>query len=188
MVHPAIPKVTAYLEELSNASLEYFPGSILQGIQAIHVGKGIVQCKLIIEDRVLGEDGTIHTGAIAALMENIGATVIFSAGGSDHASVDFNYSLYSTAKKQDRNPDSDICRVLQFLEGYPIPGYPRTPNPDKDSKIMDPPDKDPDSDNLKLPGYPIRIRPAYMGSTATVAAIATIFIAPWNLLKTKKIT
>ncbi|CAN7131074.1 unnamed protein product [Brassica rapa subsp. narinosa] len=41
MVHPAIPKVTAYLEELSNASLDYFPGSILQGIQAIHVGKGI---------------------------------------------------------------------------------------------------------------------------------------------------
>nr|VDD01108.1 unnamed protein product [Brassica oleracea] len=33
-------------------------------------------------------------------MENIGATSIFSAGGSDHASVDFNYSLYSTAKKQ----------------------------------------------------------------------------------------
>ncbi|CAN6820163.1 unnamed protein product, partial [Brassica oleracea] len=38
---------------LSNASLDYFPGSILQGIQAIHVGKGIVLCKLIIEDRVL---------------------------------------------------------------------------------------------------------------------------------------
>ncbi|CAG7896574.1 hypothetical protein HID58_028428 [Brassica napus] len=101
MVHPALPKVTAYLEELSNASLDYFPGSILQGIQAIHVGKGIIECKLIIEDRVLGEDGTIHTGAIAAIMENIGATAIFSAGGSDHASVDFNYSLYSTAKKQD---------------------------------------------------------------------------------------
>ncbi|KAH0895037.1 hypothetical protein HID58_057466, partial [Brassica napus] len=83
-------------------SFDYFPGSILQGIQAIHVGKGIVQCKLIIEDRVLGEDETIHTGAIAAIMENIGATTIFSAGGgSDHASVDFNYSLYSTAKKQD---------------------------------------------------------------------------------------
>lgn len=53
MVHPALPKVTAYLEELSNASLDYFPGSILQGIQAIHVGKGIIECKLIIEDRVL---------------------------------------------------------------------------------------------------------------------------------------
>lgn len=102
MVHPALPKVTAYLGELSNASLDYFPGSILQGIQAIHVGKGIIECKLIIEDRVLGEDGTIHTGAIAAIMENIGATAIFSAGGSDHASVDFNYSLYSTAKKQVR--------------------------------------------------------------------------------------
>ena len=35
----------------------------------------------------------------------------------------------------------------------------RTPDPDKDSKIMDPPDKDSDPDNLKLSGYPIRLRP-----------------------------
>ncbi|KAF3547063.1 hypothetical protein DY000_02005230 [Brassica cretica] len=49
------------------------------------------------------------------------------------------------------NPDPDR---------YPTPGYPRTPDPDKDSKIMDPPDKDPDPDILKLPGYPIRPRPS----------------------------
>ncbi|KAF2590831.1 hypothetical protein F2Q70_00038997 [Brassica cretica] len=59
----------------------------------------------------------------------------------------------------DPNPDPDIRRILQFLEGYPTPGYPRTPDPDKDNKIMDPPDKDPDPDTLKLPGYPIRLRP-----------------------------
>ncbi|KAF3514241.1 hypothetical protein F2Q69_00004106 [Brassica cretica] len=57
----------------------------------------------------------------------------------------------------DPNPDPDIRRILQFLEGYPTPGYPRTPDPDKDNKIMDPPDKDPDPDTLKLPGYPIRL-------------------------------
>ncbi|KAH0858363.1 hypothetical protein HID58_086624 [Brassica napus] len=57
------------------------------------------------------------------------------------------------------NPNPDIRRILQFLEEYPTSGYPRTPDPDKDSKIMDPPDKDPDLDTLKLPGYPIRLRP-----------------------------
>ncbi|KAF2560302.1 hypothetical protein F2Q70_00015444 [Brassica cretica] len=62
-------------------------------------------------------------------------------------------------QKLDPNPDPDIRRILQFLGGYPTPGYPRTPDPDKDSKIMDPPDKDPDPDTLKLPGYPIRPRP-----------------------------
>ncbi|WZZ35508.1 hypothetical protein YC2023_018909 [Brassica napus] len=36
---------------------------------------------------------------------------------------------------------------------------PRTADPDKDSKIIDPPDKDPDPDTLKFPGYPIRSRP-----------------------------
>ena len=56
---------------------------------------------------------------------------------------------------KDPNPDLDIRRILQFLEGYPTPGYPRTPDLDKDSKIMDPPDKNPDPDTLKLSGYPI---------------------------------
>ncbi|KAF2582329.1 hypothetical protein F2Q68_00006897, partial [Brassica cretica] len=54
---------------------------------------------------------------------------------------------------------AQIRGILQFLEGYPTPGYPRTPDPDKDSKIMDPPDKNPDPDSLKLPGYPIHLRP-----------------------------
>lgn len=60
----------------------------------------LISNAIVLHELAQGEDGTIHTGAIAAIMENIGATAIFSAGGSDHASVDFNYSLYSTAKKQ----------------------------------------------------------------------------------------
>lgn len=62
----------------------------------------LISNAIVLHELAQGEDGTIHTGAIAAIMENIGATAIFSAGGSDHASVDFNYSLYSTAKKQVR--------------------------------------------------------------------------------------
>ncbi|CAL9218637.1 unnamed protein product [Arabidopsis halleri] len=46
------------------------------------------------------EDGTFHTAAIGVLMELIGATAVYSAGGS-HVSVDLNYSLYSTAKIQE---------------------------------------------------------------------------------------
>ena len=60
---------------------------------------------------------------------------------------------------KDPNPDPDIRRILQFLERYLIPGYPRTSDPDKDSKIMDPADNNPDPDILKLLGYPIRLRP-----------------------------
>lgn len=62
----------------------------------------LISNAIVLHELAQGEDGTIHTGAIAAIMENIGATAIFSAGGSDHASVGFNYSLYSTAKKQVR--------------------------------------------------------------------------------------
>ncbi|KAG2251305.1 hypothetical protein Bca52824_081441 [Brassica carinata] len=102
MEDSAILRVTTYLEELSNVRFDHFPGLILQGLQVIHVGKGFVQCKLIITDRVLGEDGTFHTGVIAALMELIGATAIYSDGGShSHASIVLNYSLYSTAKNKE---------------------------------------------------------------------------------------
>ncbi|ESQ30233.1 hypothetical protein EUTSA_v10012304mg [Eutrema salsugineum] len=99
MVDSAILKTTAYLEELAKErSHAHFPGLILQGLQVIYVGKGIVRCKLVVTHRVLTEDRTFHTGAIATLMELMGATAVYSAGGS-HVSVDLNYSLYSTAKR-----------------------------------------------------------------------------------------
>ncbi|WZZ69855.1 hypothetical protein YC2023_081225 [Brassica napus] len=63
--------------------------------------------------------------------------------------------LKRTIKPVDPNLDLNIRRILQFLEGYP-----RTSNPDKDSKITDPPDKDLDPDTLKLSGYLIRPMPS----------------------------
>ena len=52
----------------------------------------------------------------------------------------------------DPNPDPDII----ILEGYPTSGDPWTPDPDKNSKIMDPSNKNPYPDILKLLGYSIR--------------------------------
>ena len=60
---------------------------------------------------------------------------------------------------KDANPNLDICRILQFFEEYPTLEYPRTPDPDKNSKIMDLSDKDLDPDTLKLLGYSICSRP-----------------------------
>lgn len=54
MEDSAILRVTTYLEELSNVRFDHFPGLILQGLQVIHVGKGFVQCKLIITDPCFG--------------------------------------------------------------------------------------------------------------------------------------
>ena len=48
----------------------------------------------------------------------------------------------------------DIRRILQFLEGYPTPGYPRTPDPDNNNKIMDPPDKNPNSNYPDIRSVP----------------------------------
>ncbi|ESQ48320.1 hypothetical protein EUTSA_v10021690mg [Eutrema salsugineum] len=99
MVDSTIPKTTSYLEELAQgigpSEIEVL---ILQGLELIHVGKGIIRCKLLVTDRVAGEDGTWHTAAITTVMDAIGASAVYSAGDGLHSSVDLNSSFYSTAK------------------------------------------------------------------------------------------
>ena len=78
------------------------------------------------------------------------------------------------------NLDPDIRRILQFLEGYLTLGYPRTPDPDKDSKIMDPRNKDLAPDTLKLPGYPIRPRPSLVVKDTTVLSEKSCISNKWQ--------
>ncbi|KAG7600294.1 HotDog domain superfamily [Arabidopsis suecica] len=102
MEDTVIPKMREHLEELAkDKSHSHFPSFILEGLRVIHVGRGIVRCKMTVTHHVLKEDGTFHTAAIGVLMELMGATAVYSAGGS-HVSVDLNYSLYSTAKIQEK--------------------------------------------------------------------------------------
>ncbi|EOA37172.1 hypothetical protein CARUB_v10010506mg [Capsella rubella] len=99
MEDSCIIKTRTYLEELAkDKSHSYFPSFILEGLQVIHVATGFVQCKLTVTHHALNEDGNFHTAAIGALMELMGATAVYSVGGS-HASVDLNYSFYSTTAK-----------------------------------------------------------------------------------------
>ncbi|XP_019091161.1 PREDICTED: uncharacterized protein LOC104744086 [Camelina sativa] len=92
------PQNKNVLEELAkDKSHSHFPSFILEGLQVLHVGKGIVRCKLTVTHHALNEDGNFHTAAIGVLIELMGAAAVYSVGGS-HASVDLNYSFYSTAK------------------------------------------------------------------------------------------
>ncbi|XP_010479722.1 PREDICTED: uncharacterized protein LOC104758535 [Camelina sativa] len=101
MEDSSILKVRTYLEELAkDKTHSHFPSFILEGLQVIHVGRGIIRCNLTVTHHALNEDGNFHTAAIGVLMELMGAAAVYSVGGS-HVSVDLNYSFYSTAKIQE---------------------------------------------------------------------------------------
>ncbi|CAN8269249.1 unnamed protein product [Cochlearia groenlandica] len=99
MEDSTIAKTTTYLKELvkGNGPSEY-EVKIIQGLELLHVGKGILRCKLLVTDLVSGEDGNWHTGAITTVMDAIGAAAVYSAGDGLHSSVDLNASFYSTVK------------------------------------------------------------------------------------------
>jgi len=54
MVDPTIHNTTTYLEEIAkgNGQTE-FEILILKGLELIHVGKGILRCKLLVTDHVV---------------------------------------------------------------------------------------------------------------------------------------
>ncbi|CAH2036469.1 unnamed protein product [Thlaspi arvense] len=102
MVDSSISSITKYIQDVAKgrgrSSLEAL---MLEGLKIIHIGKGILRCKLRITDRVSGEDGVWQAGAITSVMDMIGAAVVFTAGDGLHVSLDLNTSFYSTAKIQE---------------------------------------------------------------------------------------
>ncbi|XP_010487467.1 PREDICTED: uncharacterized protein LOC104765453 [Camelina sativa] len=103
MVDSTVLKTTSsYLEEIAQGNgKSEFEGLILQGLELIHVGKGVLRCKLLVTDRVAGEDGAWHAGVMTAVMDSIGAAAVYSTGDGLNSSLDLNSSFYSRAKIQE---------------------------------------------------------------------------------------
>ncbi|KAF8388955.1 hypothetical protein HHK36_025639 [Tetracentron sinense] len=70
----------------------------LRGIQILQAKRGLILCNFIIPERLSDKDGNWHVGAIATLIDAIGAAAIVSSVGLIKASVNFDISYYSTAK------------------------------------------------------------------------------------------
>ncbi|KAM7480472.1 hypothetical protein LguiA_028685 [Lonicera macranthoides] len=74
----------------------------LQGLKVQLAHKGLLRCNFLIPDRLSDKDGNWHVGAMATLIDNIGAVVAVSSFGKIvKASVDSNFSFYSTPKIHD---------------------------------------------------------------------------------------
>ncbi|RZC90543.1 hypothetical protein C5167_029677 [Papaver somniferum] len=73
----------------------------VQNLYAIHVQNGLIQCNFIVPQSLSDRDGRWRVGAIATLIDTIGACAAHTTHGNINVSVDFNISYFSTAKVQD---------------------------------------------------------------------------------------
>ncbi|KAJ8756052.1 hypothetical protein K2173_024599 [Erythroxylum novogranatense] len=72
----------------------------IQGLKVVDSQKGFLRCSFIVPDRISDAEGNWHAGAMATLIDDVGAAAVFSTG-KPSVSVDFNISFLSTAKVQE---------------------------------------------------------------------------------------
>ncbi|XP_026411412.1 uncharacterized protein LOC113306715 isoform X2 [Papaver somniferum] len=73
----------------------------LQDLYSVRVWRGLIRCNFIVPQSLSDKDGNWHVGAIATLIDIIGATVEHTSFGKRHVSVDSNVSYFSTARVQE---------------------------------------------------------------------------------------
>ncbi|KAG2729035.1 hypothetical protein I3843_01G227000 [Carya illinoinensis] len=73
----------------------------MEGLQVVQARKGFILCHFLVPNRLSDRDGNWHIGAMATLIDNLGAGAIWSSVGNIKSTVNLNISYYSTAKIQE---------------------------------------------------------------------------------------
>ncbi|KAF3450727.1 hypothetical protein FNV43_RR06816 [Rhamnella rubrinervis] len=95
-------KSRKWLEDLSKRVTSHdMEAKALEGLQVIHVHRGFVLCNFLVPTCLSDQHGNWHVGAMATLIDDVGAAAIYSSVGHVKVSVDFNVSYFSTAKIQE---------------------------------------------------------------------------------------
>ncbi|XVE88872.1 hypothetical protein DITRI_Ditri19aG0103600 [Diplodiscus trichospermus] len=101
MEDDSLQKVLIWLQDLVRGAVGYeLENRILQGLCITQARKGFIRCALIVPTQASDVDGNWHVGAIATLIDVIGAAAIYSVAHRLITSVDLSISYYSTAKIQ----------------------------------------------------------------------------------------
>ncbi|KAI3450305.1 hypothetical protein Pfo_006970 [Paulownia fortunei] len=98
---------------LETSFYEYF---ILRGIRVDLVQPGSISCSFKVPPRLTDRNGKLAMGAIASLIDEIGAAVVHQDGQPMDVSVDMSISYISAAKMNDEL--EIISRCLGRLGGY----------------------------------------------------------------------
>ncbi|KAK3426646.1 hypothetical protein EUGRSUZ_F03046 [Eucalyptus grandis] len=97
-----VERAARWLEDLSNGVLNReFDFLTLQGLRVVRARKDSLLCTFVVPDRLSDMDGNWHVGAMATLIDDVGAAMAYSATGKLKATLDFCVSYLSTAKIQE---------------------------------------------------------------------------------------
>ncbi|XP_010062496.2 uncharacterized protein LOC104449893 isoform X1 [Eucalyptus grandis] len=104
-----VERAARWLEDLSNGVLNReFDFLTLQGLRVVRARKDSLLCTFVVPDRLSVNpksgsdmDGNWHVGAMATLIDDVGAAMAYSATGKLKATLDFCVSYLSTAKIQE---------------------------------------------------------------------------------------
>lgn len=101
MEDSAVQKSMKWLEGLSKGTSHELEKLALEGLQISHLQKGFIRCNFVVPTPASDADGNWHVGAIATLIDDVGAAAIYSDVDQAKASLEFNISFYATAKIQE---------------------------------------------------------------------------------------
>ncbi|CAK7356717.1 unnamed protein product [Dovyalis caffra] len=101
MEDDSVQSSNKWLEDLSNGLGHQLEAIALEGLKIVKAHKGFILCNFVVSNRISDAVGNWHVGAMATLIDDVGAAAIYSYGGIIKASVDFNISFLSTAKIQE---------------------------------------------------------------------------------------
>ncbi|KAL5864097.1 hypothetical protein ACOSQ3_001611 [Xanthoceras sorbifolium] len=71
------------------------------GGHTVEARKGYIRCNFVVPISVADKDGNWQVGAMAKLVDAVGAATVYSFAGRVKATADFNISFYSTAMIQE---------------------------------------------------------------------------------------
>ncbi|KAL2898778.1 Acyl-coenzyme A thioesterase 13 [Bienertia sinuspersici] len=86
---------------LPNLEMSFYEDFSLRGIRVDRVEPGLVVCSFKVPPRLTDRDDKLTPGAIANLVDEIGAVVIYREGLPMNVSVTMSISYVSTAKVDD---------------------------------------------------------------------------------------
>ncbi|KAK3016485.1 hypothetical protein RJ639_007174 [Escallonia herrerae] len=79
----------------------FYEDFALKGIRVDRVEPGLVSCTFKVPPRLTDRTGTLTSGAIANLVDEVGGAVVYGDGLSMNVSVDMSISFISSAKLDD---------------------------------------------------------------------------------------
>ncbi|KAF8025602.1 hypothetical protein BT93_F2443 [Corymbia citriodora subsp. variegata] len=95
-----VERTVRWLEDVASGVLKReFEFLTLQGLRVVRARKDSFLCRFVVPDRLSDRDGNWHVGAMATLIDDVGAATVYCATGTGHvkATLDFSVSYLSTA-------------------------------------------------------------------------------------------